>query len=804
MKNIVQIKILINFIIVLCIVLVFWEGYEKFGIILLIVVALLTSIFCLRYLNEKNKKINFYIITFFVLLILYGLNKYNISNILISNKSIIVFIIFLFMVYYIFAFRIFAMDSNDKINNYKLFRERKEDLKRIKEYLNKFNIIGINGEWGSGKTYLLECLQNEKDMKDKYEFVNIYLLTCNLDNLSQILINELEKVLVKYGIYSRYSNSLRKILATNNFIDSLFSSMILDTNSFTASINGFKNEIRKLDKTLVIVFEDLDRIDYANVIKKILSVSENLVDENIKIVYQYDQSNLERINECFNRNYLDKYIPYTINLTQISFFDIIDKVLKEFENEYEYIKKNDFNFLRIHVRLDWVLREIFNKNIEYSLKIYNYSIRKVKHFLDEIESTFENEEMYRENDLRKAVVIFYLIKHFDYDIYNKFTLSKGLIETFTLNVDGEEYTIDEIIYKFKNNEFNSRDIDKILINDLNRKVLGYLFLIEYRLNNKEKRGIEILEETEIELGNNNYNDKINRVFWHLLCKGKSEYTDMEQMVEILNRDVLSLSDNKMIEGFNNFMDKMYNEKYKDETGNIVSFYMGIPGFHTLFQAVSIASGKESDWLKFLSFYFTYKKLDTVNLELIRCLRYCNLRTKNIYFFVINKFNDLKVISNMNGYNSYWQFLLKYLTALSTFGFIDMHDVRGMLDEKDNHDVHFLKEYLFPHMLEKLKQLKEKMPIETPKGEIDSIITFINKNIEIISKDTAFKEELPIKISTQVYFKSNNIEIERLNGLNCTEVELLKEIEESYQNGQISANDITHLDLVKRKELKIKQ
>ena len=295
MKNIVQIKILINFIIVLCIVLVFWEGYEKFGIILLIVVALLTSIFCLHYLNEKNKKINFYIITFFVLLILYGLNKYNISNILISNKSIIVFIIFLFMVYYIFAFRIFAMDSNDKINNYKLFRERKEDLKRIKEYLNKFNIIGINGEWGSGKTYLLECLQNEKDMKDKYEFVNIYLLTCNLDNLSQILINELEKVLVKYGIYSRYSNSLRKILATNNFIDSLFSSMILDTNSFTASINGFKNEIRKLDKTLVIVFEDLDRIDYANVIKKILSVSENLVGENIKIVYQYDQSNLERL-----------------------------------------------------------------------------------------------------------------------------------------------------------------------------------------------------------------------------------------------------------------------------------------------------------------------------------------------------------------------------------------------------------------------------------------------------------------------------------------------------------------------------
>lgn len=694
--------------------------------------------------------------------------------------------------------------KNDN-KNYKLFRERKEDLQRTKEYLNRFNIMGINGEWGSGKTYLMKYLQNEKDMQDKYEFVNIYLLSCNLDNLSQILINELEKVLIKYGIYSRYSNSLRKILASNNFIDTLFSSMFLDTNSFTASINGFKNEIRKLDKTLVIVFEDLDRINDANVIKKIFSISENLVGENIKIVYQYDQRNLEMINECFNRNYLDKYIPYTVNLTQINFYDIVNKVLKEFEDEYEYVKKNDFNFLCIHIRLDWVLREIFNKNIEYSLKIYNYSIRKVKHFLDEIENTFENEEMYRENDLRKAVVIFYLIKHFDYDIYNKFTLSKGLIETFTLNFNGKEYTIDEIIYKFKNNELNSRDIDKILTNDLNRRVLGYLFLIEYRFNNKEKRGVEILEETELELRNNNYNDKVNRVFWHLLCKGNSEYTDMEQLVRILIRDVLGLPDDKMMDEFNNFMNKMYKQEYKDETGNIVSFYRGILEFHTLFQAMSIATSKESDWLKFLSFYFTYKKLDTVNLELIRCLKYCNLRSKNIYFFVINKFNDLKVINNMNVHDSYWQFLLKYLTALSSFGYINTHNVRSALELKDNnHNIDILKEILFQPMLQELKLLKERIPIEEPKKEIDVIIKFINKNIEIISKDTALKEESPIKISTQVYSGKNNIEIERLNGLNCTETELLKEIEESYQNGKISANDITHLDLVKRKELKIKQ
>ena len=795
----------VNALVIILLSLFFWLIKFKLDIMYAPIILLLLIIFLVRYHNVKtNKRLYFELISMIAFNVPYVLYKYNILNISFEKMALSTLLLIFFNIMIDVLVHKDILYKNDN-KNYKLFRERKEDLQRTKEYLNRFNIMGINGEWGSGKTYLMKYLQNEKDMQDKYEFVNIYLLSCNLDNLSQILINELEKVLIKYGIYSRYSNSLRKILASNNFIDTLFSSMFLDTNSFTASINGFKNEIRKLDKTLVIVFEDLDRINDANVIKKIFSISENLVGENIKIVYQYDQRNLEMINECFNRNYLDKYIPYTVNLTQINFYDIVNKVLKEFEDEYEYVKKNDFNFLCIHIRLDWVLREIFNKNIEYSLKIYNYSIRKVKHFLDEIENTFENEEMYRENDLRKAVVIFYLIKHFDYDIYNKFTLSKGLIETFTLNFNGKEYTIDEIIYKFKNNELNSRDIDKILTNDLNRRVLGYLFLIEYRLNNKEKRGIEILEETELELRNNNYNDKVNRVFWHLLCKGNSEYTDMEQLVRILIRDVLGLPDDKMMDEFNNFMNKMYKQEYKDETGNIVSFYRGILEFHTLFQAMSIATSKESDWLKFLSFYFTYKKLDTVNLELIRCLKYCNLRSKNIYFFVINKFNDLKVINNMNVHDSYWQFLLKYLTALSSFGYINTHNVRSALELKDNnHNIDILKEILFQPMLQELKLLKERIPIEEPKKEIDVIIKFINKNIEIISKDTALKGESPIKISTQVYSGKNNIEIERLNGLNCTETELLKEIEESYQNGKISANDITHLDLVKRKELKIKQ
>ena len=791
---------IVNALIIMLLSLFFWLTKSKLGIIYVAIILLLVLIFLFRFHNIKNnKRLYFEFISIIAFNMPYVLYEYNIINLSFRKMVLCTAIIILFNIIIDTLVNKYVLNNNIK---FKLFRERKEDLKRIKEYLAKFNLIGVNGEWGSGKTYLIECLQNEKEMQDKYEFINIYLLSCNLDNLPQILINELEKVLVKYGIYSRYSNSLRKILASNNFINSMFSSIFLDSNSFTASINGFKNEIKKLNKTIVIVFEDLDRINDANVIKKIFSISENLIGKNIKVVYQYDQRNLENIDECFNRNYLYKYIPYTINLTKISFYDIINKVLKEYQNEYNYLKDNDFNFLYIPVRLDWILREIFNRNIEYKLNISNYSVRKVKHFLDEIENTFENEEIYRGNDLKRAVIIFYLIKHFDNDIYNKFTLFKGLIETFLLEFDDNKYTINEIMYKFKNNELNNEDIDTILTFDLNKKALGYLFMIEYRFNSEKKRGIEILEETELQLKDNNYNDKINRVFWHLLCKGKSEYTDMEQMVKVLKRDVLSLPDDKIVDGFNNFTNKMYNEEYKNETGNIVAFYIGIPEFYTLFQAMSIATNKESDWIKFLNFYFSYKKIDSITLDLIRCLEYCNIITKNIYLLIINKFNKLDILQNFNNYESYWRFLRKYLEKLSILGYVNTHNVRSIINFKDKYtykNIEELKIVLFNPLIKELEKLKNEMPIEKPKYEIDMYIKFIKKNIDIISKNEGFKEESAIKIDMKPHSRFvNQEEYDRLNNLKCTEEELLTEIEKSYIENKISAYEISQLDFIKNK------
>ena len=158
---------IINALIIMLLSLFFWLTKSKLGIIYVAIILLLVLIFLFRYHNIKNnKRLYFEFISIIAFNVPYVLYKYNILNISFEKMALSTLLLIFFNIMIDVLVHKYILYKNDN-KNYKLFRERKEDLKRIKEYLNKFNIIGINGEWGSGKTYLLECLQNEKDMQDK-------------------------------------------------------------------------------------------------------------------------------------------------------------------------------------------------------------------------------------------------------------------------------------------------------------------------------------------------------------------------------------------------------------------------------------------------------------------------------------------------------------------------------------------------------------------------------------------------------------------------------------------------------------
>ena len=125
-----------------------------------------------------------------------------------------------------------------------LLKSRKHDLRRVETYLEQVHIVGINGEWGTGKTFLMEefC----KKHREEYEFVRVDLLTCNLDQVDVFLLQEMEAILRKHRIYPRYSRSLCNMMKDHSWLKDLRELLRMDNEVKTVVFDGFRQDMNML------------------------------------------------------------------------------------------------------------------------------------------------------------------------------------------------------------------------------------------------------------------------------------------------------------------------------------------------------------------------------------------------------------------------------------------------------------------------------------------------------------------------------------------------------------------------------
>ena len=70
--------------------------------------------------------------------------------------------VFIFIEYFYIVICIYISKKKERLNpkseqnvSQKIYDERNYDLKRLEQYIEKYNKVGVQGEWGCGKTYLL-------------------------------------------------------------------------------------------------------------------------------------------------------------------------------------------------------------------------------------------------------------------------------------------------------------------------------------------------------------------------------------------------------------------------------------------------------------------------------------------------------------------------------------------------------------------------------------------------------------------------------------------------------------------------
>ena len=689
------------------------------------------------------------------------------------------------------------LSKNNNLNKKKLMFKREKDLKRLLYYLDMFDIIGINAIWGAGKSFLVNELK--KKINDEYEVIEIDILSCNLNELQVILIKEIEKIMYKHRIISKYSNNLKKFLVDEKSIEKVWNLIFSENYSYSETIKGFRDELSRINKKIVIIYEDIDRISDEKIIKNIFGLSEKLTNNNIKIIYQYDEDKLKAIG--FKSDYLEKYIPYKMNLTEMNFFEIIKFVLKENNIDKAILEVSDFDFMKDYAQQNRynILRDEFAMEKELYMNILNFSIRRIEHYIFELNIILK-EEQYKK--YKETVISFFFTKHFLPEVYEKLNIESGLLETLKFNSNLKSYTMMELISMYKSGGVNKGEINDIFNDDENKMHYCVLRLFNYNNNltveesDYKKRLKAIMEEPIKKLENRIDNEKKDRLIWNLLENGKSKYTNYEYVGKKFIEDVLTKPRDKQVSSYSQFWENIFHAD-GNEIDNQTIFIMGVPNFIELFKSFRILDVTDEQKIALIDIYFKVDKVKEINIEFIQTINYCSLTTNKEYIHILNKISELNVIGNLNSEKCFSDFLKKYIKSLSNIRYIDtreFYNINGndIIKENEKLIVRDLEK-----LIEKIDNLKNKitnsLQIKELEYNLETIIKFIKKMTELINcKTPIHNKEKNLVTTSWTSMLPNQDEFQRLKGLVNENGDFNNEIRKSYLNEKISVYEIDKL------------
>lgn len=363
-----------------------------------------------------------------------------------------------------------------------LFLVREYDLERLKEMVfdEKVYTIGLEAEWGQGKSFLIEgLLEAMEDMKHKgkvaVDVIIIDVLAIRMDKFPEYIIGELDNVLYKNGHISTNMKKLKALFkdAKLNVLSNVWGDA---EESYNKIFDDFRKEIIRLGKLVLIIYEDIDRLEDKKAVRDILYLTEKLTAANnkayqggVKVIYQYDRQHME--NMGFSVRFLEKYIRRHMDLSVIDLITMIRKIQVRIKDtsKWKGFSKNfllnedeimEFSFVRSELNYwfpeekDWTDRYLSQ----------GITVRRTMDFLMASFDRLKNENLNTKEN-RKCIFAFYFIQYFLPAAYQRIKEAKNpncsLSSVFRITGDNGE----EIYFMNLAKEIKERKQDIIKKND---------------------------------------------------------------------------------------------------------------------------------------------------------------------------------------------------------------------------------------------------------------------------------------------------------------------------------------------------
>lgn len=639
---------------------------------------------------------------------------------------------------------------------------RKSDMDRLCRFFTEEktegrSVIGINGEWGSGKSFLVDKFVAEN--QEVYDIIKIGLLELNSHEIAgqgqdQSITNAFflaaDNLLRSYGYLTKYSPILLKLTGNSRFLDNMKAIFFPTYESVDEAIEHMKLALEKLPKRIIVVIEDIDRINDSNNIRAIFSICEKFACKRINMILEFSPKKLSSIDSEFTFDYIEKYVPYIINLSPVTFESVTDFLLDHDYKKDVGLKDAVDNLMSsINTSKEEIDHLIQALGIKVTDFLSNVNIRDVRSFLDELKLFLPDVMDKRKSTTRiNALAGIIWMKYFDNKTFKKIKFYDELLYSIGIEVDGAE-----------NNEFwnlsalykcayaQDENISEIDLNSLKNKLVteqkkNPQFIQQFR--DLVMLGYKLPEQYSEISSNLNYierikynNDEIDHTVWNFLANGISKYTEDEIIATSID-EILRNNDS------NEFKRIKYDRFIKEKRIN--------NPYVTIVKAYALLQMNKRAWKRLLTFI----RRDTEKKDfgpdkfeiLYYCARYISIcKDKDLLKICIKLF--LAWTQNDRANYNYLVFYLKCLNAfiedICVIGYVDngytgIDDIKRIRCVDDNkYQVKLVLDYLDNEISELITRSK-KCEQTCLYNDCKVIQRFIKRNTTLMSSHKRYSEE----------------------------------------------------------------
>lgn len=269
---------------------------------------------------------------------------------------------------------------------------------------NETFIVSLEGEWGSGKTTLInfikEDLKKERDRVEILDF-NPWLIT-GMEQIIKVFFDELIKVL-SYGSFAvKWNEDIKKdlqtlaslILPDNINIDVGLikvgykpkDTLLPKSKKTLAQIKEKINEyLRNSGKKIVVIIDDIDRLTDQET-ELIFRLTKGIADfDNLIYMLLYDKGvvskSLQKFKSEDGQKYLEKIVQYPLTVPKPHKSTIKKLLFKELDEILEKLKEDDVDFIfnketwgQVHLIIDKYIKTVRDINQIVNIISFEYPI----------------------------------------------------------------------------------------------------------------------------------------------------------------------------------------------------------------------------------------------------------------------------------------------------------------------------------------------------------------------------------------------------------------------------------------------